>query len=177
MVKVFGGSSSRSYPQTGQRYMVFKPSFTVRLKILKSCSPVARQRPQDHECRKMAAPCQHSEFIGSRVEAHQISVARAFQGSLPQWPHHKSVCQPFVLSGTCGSKLFPMPHEMPLKIMAVFKRHGVVGVPKLYIGREMACGALDCVDIELDFIIARRWPELLFRRAASSRLQSNFLLK
>jgi hypothetical protein len=98
----------------------------------------------------MPGLCQHPEFIGSPVEPHQISVAGAFQGSIPQWPYHKSVGQPFVLVRTCSSKLFAMPHEMPLKIMAVFKRHGVGNVTKLYISLEVACRALVCDGIERD---------------------------
>ena len=37
-----------------------------------------------------------------------------------------------------------MPDEMPLKIVAMFKRYGVGNIPKLYIGREAACRALVC---------------------------------
>jgi len=58
-----------------------------------------------------------------------------------------------------------MPHEMPLEIIAVFKRHGVGNVPKLYISLEMACRALACDGFEHGepcFIIARPWPELPF---------------
>src|ERR1035437_2527839 len=98
----------------------------------------------------MPGLCQYPEFIGSRVEPHQISVAGAFQGSIPQWPYHKSVGQPFVLVRTCSSKLFAMPHEMPLKIMAVFKPHGVGNVTKLYVSLEVASRALVCDGIERD---------------------------
>src|ERR1035437_43930 len=97
-----------------------------------------------HHGRPLSARLSHS----CRVEAHQITVAGAFQASIPQWPYHKSVGLPFVLIGTCSSKLFPMPHAMPLKIITVFKRHGVGNVPKLYISREMACRALACDGIE-----------------------------
>jgi hypothetical protein len=123
MMKFFGGSSSRSYPQTGQRYM-FRPSLTIRLKILQRRLPAARQLSYDHERGDLAVPRQHPEFTRSRVKAYQISVPSAFQGSLPQWPSHKSVGQPFILIGGRSSKLVPVPHEMPLKVVAMFERHG-----------------------------------------------------
>jgi hypothetical protein len=110
----------------------------------------------------MAVPCQHPEFIGSRVEAHQISVAGAFQSSSPQWPRHKSVGQPFVFIGTCNFKLIPMPREMPLKIIAVFKRHGVGNVPKLHISREMDSRAWFVKASSLIVIIARQCPNCYF---------------
>ena len=103
---------------------VFRPSLTIRLKILQWRLPVARQLSYDHERSDFAVPGQHAEFTRSRVKAYQISVPGAFQGSLPQWPHHKGVRQPFVLVGSRGSELIPVPHEMPLKIVAMFKRHG-----------------------------------------------------
>jgi hypothetical protein len=102
---------------------VFKPSLTIRPKILQGRLPAARLLSYDHECRDLAVPRQHPEFTRSRVKAYQISVPSAFQGSFPQWSHHKSVGQPFILIGSRGSKLVPVPHEMPLKIVAMFKRH------------------------------------------------------
>jgi len=107
------------------RGTLFNPSLTVRLKILQRRLPVVRQLSYYHERRNMAVACQHSEFTGSGVEAHQIPIPRAFQSSGPQWPHHKIVRQAFVLIDSCSSKLFPVPHEMPLKSVAMSERHGL----------------------------------------------------
>jgi hypothetical protein len=62
-------------------------------------------------------------------------------------------------SALAAPKFFPMPHEMPLKVIAGFERHGVGANPKLYIGREMARRALACDGInrhEPTLIIAGR---------------------
>ncbi len=96
----------------------------------------------------MTLRCPDPKFVRSWVEADQISLTSAFQGSISQWLHQKSVGQPLILIGSCSSKLFTVPHEVPLKIIAVFERHGVGNVPKLYIRWEMDCQALVCDDME-----------------------------
>jgi hypothetical protein len=127
---------------------VFRSSLTIRLKILQGCHPLARQHGQDHECCNMPLRCQDSKFFSSRVESDQVSLAIAFQGSISQWPDHKRVGQPLILIGSCSSKLFTMPYKMPLKIIAVFKRHGVGNVSRLYISWDIDCKALVCDDME-----------------------------
>lgn len=104
---------------------VFNPSLTVRLKILQRRLPVVRQLSYDHERRNMAVPCQHSEFTASRVEAHQIPIPRALQAPARSGPIIKSSAKPFVLIGSCRPKLFPVPHEMPLKSVSMSERHGL----------------------------------------------------
>jgi len=117
----------------------------------------------------MAILCQHSEFIGSRIESHQISIAGAFQGSSPKWPHHESVSPLFILVRGCNSKFLPVPREMPFKCITVFKRHGVGNVNKLYIEREIARTALACDgESNLLIIIAKRPHGLFYDHGDSS---------
>src|SRR5665213_2163202 len=56
MVKFRGGSRRRSYPQIGQRFIVDKPSLTLRLEVLQRRPTRAGKWTHDHERQDASIP-------------------------------------------------------------------------------------------------------------------------
>jgi hypothetical protein len=123
MMKFFGGSSSRSYPQTGQRCMYSGPHLQLDRKYSKGvCRPPGSfLMIMNVAIWPSLVSTPNSHVLGSK---RTRSAFRVHSKAPPAVAHHKSVGQPCILIGSRGSKLVPVPHEMPLKIVAMFKRHG-----------------------------------------------------
>jgi|SRR5665213_1307480 len=132
MVKFRGGSRRRSYPQIGQRFIVDKPSLTLRLEVLQRRPTRAGKWTHDHERQDASIPRCNSKLRTEWIETHQVSLwADALQRSVSQRLHHESIREPLILIGSRRSELFSMPHEMSLKSMDVFKWHGAGNVSRI----------------------------------------------